>query len=142
MRIGVERGRSTKPDIKLGICGEHGGEPPPSRSATGSGSTTSLLAVPRPARPARGGAGRARRDRCAGVRGGGRQSWPTTRSSSTASRVAKVSDSKTPVRAWLAKDREDHQEDDPDAVHVQVLERNHFLSWLTGGKLIDRERFL
>jgi pyruvate,orthophosphate dikinase len=26
MRIGVERGRSTKPDIKLGICGEHGGE--------------------------------------------------------------------------------------------------------------------
>jgi pyruvate,orthophosphate dikinase len=27
MRIGVERGRSTKPAIKLGICGEHGGEP-------------------------------------------------------------------------------------------------------------------
>jgi pyruvate,orthophosphate dikinase len=27
MRIGVERGRSTKPDLKLGICGEHGGEP-------------------------------------------------------------------------------------------------------------------
>jgi pyruvate,orthophosphate dikinase len=27
MRIGVERGRSVKPDIKLGICGEHGGEP-------------------------------------------------------------------------------------------------------------------
>jgi pyruvate,orthophosphate dikinase len=27
MRIGVERGRATKPDIKLGICGEHGGEP-------------------------------------------------------------------------------------------------------------------
>jgi pyruvate,orthophosphate dikinase len=27
MRIGVERGRSKKPDIKLGICGEHGGEP-------------------------------------------------------------------------------------------------------------------
>jgi pyruvate, orthophosphate dikinase len=27
MRIGVERGRTTKPDIKLGICGEHGGEP-------------------------------------------------------------------------------------------------------------------
>jgi pyruvate,orthophosphate dikinase len=27
MEIGVERGRSTKPDIKLGICGEHGGEP-------------------------------------------------------------------------------------------------------------------
>jgi pyruvate,orthophosphate dikinase len=27
MRIAVERGRSTKDDIKLGICGEHGGEP-------------------------------------------------------------------------------------------------------------------
>jgi pyruvate,orthophosphate dikinase len=27
MEIGVERGRSTKPDLKLGICGEHGGEP-------------------------------------------------------------------------------------------------------------------
>jgi pyruvate,orthophosphate dikinase len=27
MRIGVERARSAKPDIKLGICGEHGGEP-------------------------------------------------------------------------------------------------------------------
>jgi pyruvate,orthophosphate dikinase len=27
MRIGTERGRETKPEIKLGICGEHGGEP-------------------------------------------------------------------------------------------------------------------
>jgi pyruvate,orthophosphate dikinase len=27
MRIGVERGRSVKPQIKLGICGEHGGDP-------------------------------------------------------------------------------------------------------------------
>jgi pyruvate,orthophosphate dikinase len=27
MRIGVERGRETKPDLKMGICGEHGGEP-------------------------------------------------------------------------------------------------------------------
>jgi len=27
MRIAVERGRSTKPNLKLGICGEHGGEP-------------------------------------------------------------------------------------------------------------------
>jgi pyruvate,orthophosphate dikinase len=27
MRIAVERGRSTKDDIKMGICGEHGGEP-------------------------------------------------------------------------------------------------------------------
>jgi pyruvate,orthophosphate dikinase len=27
MRIGVERGRKTKPDLEIGICGEHGGEP-------------------------------------------------------------------------------------------------------------------
>jgi pyruvate,orthophosphate dikinase len=27
MRIAVERGRQSKPGIKLGICGEHGGEP-------------------------------------------------------------------------------------------------------------------
>jgi len=27
MRTGVERGRMTKPDLKIGICGEHAGEP-------------------------------------------------------------------------------------------------------------------
>jgi len=27
VEIGAERGRSTKPDLKLGICGEHGGDP-------------------------------------------------------------------------------------------------------------------
>lgn len=27
MKIAVELGRSTRPDIKLGICGEHGGDP-------------------------------------------------------------------------------------------------------------------
>jgi pyruvate,orthophosphate dikinase len=27
MRIGAERGRKTRPDLKVGICGEHGGEP-------------------------------------------------------------------------------------------------------------------
>src|SRR6059036_878936 len=26
MKIAVERGRSVKPDLKMGICGEHGGE--------------------------------------------------------------------------------------------------------------------
>ena len=25
--MGVEKGRSTKPNLKTGICGEHGGEP-------------------------------------------------------------------------------------------------------------------
>ncbi len=27
MKIGIERARTVKPDIKLGICGEHGGDP-------------------------------------------------------------------------------------------------------------------
>src|SRR5450756_3165711 len=27
MKMAVELGRKTRPDIKLGICGEHGGEP-------------------------------------------------------------------------------------------------------------------
>jgi len=27
VRIAVEKGRATRPDIKLGICGEHGGDP-------------------------------------------------------------------------------------------------------------------
>ena len=27
MKMAVELGRETRPDIKLGICGEHGGDP-------------------------------------------------------------------------------------------------------------------
>ena len=27
VKIAVEKGKSTRPDIKLGICGEHGGDP-------------------------------------------------------------------------------------------------------------------
>ena len=27
MRMAVEKGRQTKPDLLIGICGEHGGEP-------------------------------------------------------------------------------------------------------------------
>src|SRR6185436_18055688 len=27
MRIAVQKGKATRPDIKLGICGEHGGDP-------------------------------------------------------------------------------------------------------------------
>ena len=55
-------------------------------------------------------------------------------------RVASI-DSDSAVRAWIAKYREDHTDDDPAAAHVQILERSAF-AWLTGGKLIDRERFL
>jgi hypothetical protein len=55
-------------------------------------------------------------------------------------RVARA-DSETDLRSWLTKYREDHAEDDPSAVHIQILERGA-LAWLTGGKLVDRERFL
>ncbi len=54
-------------------------------------------------------------------------------------RVERV-DSEDDVRAWLVKYRAEHEEDDPAAAHVQVLERGS-LAWLTGGKLVDRERF-
>ena len=27
IHIGVEKGRTTRPDLKIGICGEHGGDP-------------------------------------------------------------------------------------------------------------------
>ena len=27
MQVGVERGRKTSPKLKVGICGEHGGDP-------------------------------------------------------------------------------------------------------------------
>ena len=27
VRLGAERGRAVKPDLKLGVCGEHGGDP-------------------------------------------------------------------------------------------------------------------
>ena len=35
-----QKGRKTRPDIKLGICGEHGGDPDSSSSATRSAWTT------------------------------------------------------------------------------------------------------
>jgi pyruvate,orthophosphate dikinase len=27
MQIGTERGRKSRPELKIGICGEHGGDP-------------------------------------------------------------------------------------------------------------------
>ena len=55
-------------------------------------------------------------------------------------RVARLSSDES-VRAWIAKYREDHVEDDPSAVHLKILERGEF-AWLGGGRLVDRERFL
>ncbi len=62
MRIAVERGRSVREDLKLGICGEHGGEPKSVAFCHDLGlDYVSLLAVPRAARAPGGGAGRAGR---------------------------------------------------------------------------------
>ena len=58
MKIGVEKGRATRPDLKIGICGEHGGEPglgqvlPQDRAEL-----CELQPVPRADRPPGGGAG-------------------------------------------------------------------------------------
>jgi hypothetical protein len=54
-------------------------------------------------------------------------------------RAARV-DSEDDVRAWIAKYREEHAEDDPAGAHLQILERGIF-GWLTGGELLERERF-
>ena len=37
VKIGIEKGRSTKKDIKIGICGEHGGNPPSIKFCTDTG---------------------------------------------------------------------------------------------------------
>jgi hypothetical protein len=50
-------------------------------------------------------------------------------------------DSEEKVREWLARYCEEHEEDDPTAVHVQILRRGPF-GWVTGGKLVPREEFL
>ena len=55
-------------------------------------------------------------------------------------RVAKL-ESEGDVRAWLAKYRDEHVEDDPSAAHVQIIERGA-LWWITGGTLRDRLQFL
>ena len=50
-------------------------------------------------------------------------------------------DSEEQVREWLTRYREEHTGDDPAAAHVQILRRGA-LGWLTGGRLVPRERFL
>jgi pyruvate, orthophosphate dikinase len=39
IRIGIERGRRARPDLKIGICGEHGGEPSSVEFCHGAGMT-------------------------------------------------------------------------------------------------------
>ena len=60
MKIAVDKGRSTKPDIELGICGEHGGDPEVDREVrTDRARLRVVLTVPRPGRPPCRGPGRA-----------------------------------------------------------------------------------
>ncbi len=79
VRIGTEKGRSTRPDLHVGVCGEHGGDPllhpllPRGRSGL-----RLLLTVPGPGGPARGRARRAGLIRVAG-RPGPVQRWPGRR---------------------------------------------------------------
>ena len=61
VRLAVEKGRSTRPDIKLGICGEHGGDPGLDRLLRGGrAGLCVVLAVPRADRQAGSGARRHR----------------------------------------------------------------------------------
>ena len=59
--IAAERGRKTRPDIKLGVCGEHGGDPASiAFCEAGASRLCVVLALPHPDRPPRrraGGAG-------------------------------------------------------------------------------------
>ena len=64
VRMAVERGRATRPDLKLGICGEHGGDPRVGRVLRrGRPRLRVVLAVPRADRPPGRGPRRARRRR-------------------------------------------------------------------------------
>ena len=45
------------------------------------------------------------------------------------------------ARAWILEYRFEHVETDRHAVHVQVRRLSRW-SWLTGGTLVPRERFL
>ena len=59
MKMAVELGRKTRPDLEIGICGEHGGEPSSVQFCYRVGMNyVSCSPVPRADRAAGGGAGR------------------------------------------------------------------------------------
>ena len=85
IKIGIERGRQTPPELKIGICGEHGGEPSSVEFCHQVGLTTCRARRSGADRAAGGGAGAAQGARgvgrrgartglaCAGRRGGDRE---------------------------------------------------------------------
>ena len=55
VKIAVEEGRATRPDLKIGVCGEHGGDPDSVHFFHSAGpGLRVLLAVPGAGRPAGG----------------------------------------------------------------------------------------
>jgi len=62
VKMATERGRKTRPDLKVGICGEHGGEPSSVEFCYKTGlKLRFLFAIPRTHRAASRGPGRSRR---------------------------------------------------------------------------------
>ena len=74
MRIAVDKGRATRPDLKLGICGEHGGDPASIANCRGRARLRVLLAFPRAGSPPRRGAGRPR-ESCSAQTSSRASSW-------------------------------------------------------------------
>ena len=63
VRLGTERGRATRPDLKVGVCGEHGGDPAVDRPLLRRRARLrELLALPGPGRPPGRRAGRPGRE--------------------------------------------------------------------------------
>jgi len=60
VQIGVERGRKTRPNLKVGICGEHGGDPASVKFCHRVDGLRQLLALPGAHRPLGGRAGQHR----------------------------------------------------------------------------------
>ena len=114
---------------------EVGGVLPPARARL-----RQLLAVPRAARAARRSAGCAEGGQPRRVRRRRRLDGALRIVDRRATAAAKAS-SEADVRRWLADYRDEHADDDPDAVHVQVLRRSTW-SFLMGGTLVPREDFL
>ena len=70
VRIAVERGRAARPGMKIGVCGEHGGDPASiDFFARGRSRLRQLLALPGPRRSSRRGPGRPRDRRREGREG-------------------------------------------------------------------------
>ena len=62
IRIAVKKGRSVNKNLKIGICGEHGGEPKTVEFCHREGLSYVPLAVPCSDRPPRGSTGSGERE--------------------------------------------------------------------------------